>query len=112
MIATAQYYHSQAGVKGARSNYYPQIDAILSAGRETNKPFSDVEERFDAVGYNNMNNASIRLKQSLFDGFVTSETIAERLQTAKASRLNYKKVSEEIAFSAVQVYMQLKQFKL
>jgi adhesin transport system outer membrane protein len=111
LIAVAQYYSSQSQIDVARAGYYPNINLVLGAGREANIPFQQRNEQKDEVGYNNSNNANFRVEQMLFDGFITSETVAQRIKQAKASQLNEKRVSEEIILSAVQIYMQLRQFQ-
>ncbi len=111
MVAVAQYFNSKAQIGVAETGYYPNVNLVLGGGREVNRPFATRQEQFNTSGYNYSNSANFRFEQMLFDGFITAETVAQRIKQAKASRLNERRVGEEIILSAVQIYMQLRQFQ-
>jgi adhesin transport system outer membrane protein len=109
--ARAQIQQAVASVDEARSGYFPQANLKLEAGGEYNNPYAVKQGATPFPGQNYGNSGSINIRQMLFDGFVTSASVEQRLQQTKSARLSRDKVHEEIVATTVEVYMQLRQYQ-
>lgn len=110
-IAHEQVNQAIASVDEARSNYYPQISAKAEAGREYNNPYAVIQGATTHSGYSFGNNSTLNLRQMLYDGFITRETVKQRMQLVESSQLSKAKVTEELIKSTTEVYMELYQFQ-
>jgi outer membrane protein TolC len=107
--ARAQVKQAVAAVDEARSGYWPQASIKIEGGREYNNPYAVKQGATPFPGQSYGNNSSVNVRQMLFDGFVTSASVEQRLQLARSARLGRDRVHEEIVATTVEVYMQLRQ---
>jgi adhesin transport system outer membrane protein len=111
LIAMAQEGQAKASLKEARAPYYPQGVYNLSAGREFNDPLANSEGALASSGYNWASSQSVNIRQMIYDGFITRETVAQRLAALESTSHSKSKVSEELIKSTVEAYMQVYQFQ-
>ena len=110
-IANAQISIAESGKAESESLYYPQLNAKVDGGREYNDRFANRDGATDKAGYNYANGAGFNLRQMLFDGFVTRESVAQKMKQIESTKLNKDKVTEEIILSTIQVYTQMLQYQ-
>ena len=111
VVADAQISQAELGVEEARANYFPQANIKTEAGFEYNDPFAVRKGATQYAADSFTNNTTGNLRQMLYDGFITRETVRSRLQLAESSRISKAKITEELIRSTVEVYMELYQFK-
>jgi len=103
------YYYevtkSEIGI--AKSGYYPSVDLESSIGRKTT---GRVDNNISSETYNVFQN-SLKLKQNIFNGFYTNETVKyQKMRTLSASYSYLSKVND-IALKVVNAYIQVQQEK-
>jgi adhesin transport system outer membrane protein len=81
------------------------------ASREYNFPFALRMGATNYAGLNNSNNVAVSVRQMIFDGFITRETVKERLQLLESANVSREKVHEQLIKFTVEVYMELRQFQ-
>lgn len=110
-IASEQVNEAISAVDEARSNYFPQVSAKVEAGREYNDPFANSAGALNKSGANWGAAESLNLRQMLYDGFITRETVKQRMALVESSKFSRAKVTEELIKSTVEVYMEVYQFQ-
>lgn len=110
-IAAQQVVQAKSAVDEARSNYFPQVSVRAEAGREFNDPFAITTGATNRSGYNYANNTTLNMRQMLYDGFITRETVQQRMQLVESSQLSKAKITEELIKSTTEVYMELYQYQ-
>ena len=88
-------------VSRAESGFRPLIDGSADIGdqRTTSKPTTST------VGHSNPWGYSISMRQSVFNGFQTTNDVAEASATVKAGRENLRLVEANVLLDAVSTYM-------
>lgn len=110
-IADAQVLQAEAAVDEARANYFPQANIKSEYGFEYNDPFAVAQGATTFPADNMALSMSGNLRQMLYDGFLTAETVRQRMQLVESSKLSKNKVTEELIKTTVEVYMELYQFQ-
>lgn len=110
-IAFEQINQAAASVNETRGAYLPQVSAKSDIGPEYNDPFAVRAGATDHDGYNSGRSGGINVRQMLFDGFVTRETLEQRLQLVESAKYSHTKVSEELISSTAEAYMQFRQYQ-
>ncbi len=110
-IAAEQVNQAISAVDEARSNYFPQVSTKLEAGREYNDPFANSAGALNKSGANWGAAESLNLRQMVYDGFITRETVKQRMDLVESSKLSRAKITEELIKSTAEVYMELYQFQ-
>lgn len=110
-IAGEQVLQAVSAVDEARSNYFPQVSANAAAGREYNDPYANSAGALNYSGQNYGSSMGVNVRQMLYDGFITRETVKQRMALVDSSKLSRAKVTEELIKSTVEVYMELYQFQ-
>lgn len=111
LIAMAQVGQAKAAIDEANANYYPQATANIAAGREYNNPLANSAGALNYPGYNWGSSESLNVRQMLYDGFITRETVGQRIAALESTQYSKSKITEELIKSTVEVYMQLYQFQ-
>lgn len=110
-LALARVDEAKATVERARAGFGPQIDLRVATGQEGNtirEPFLvRPDERAADAGMRI--DASIRLRQMLFDFNVTRDDLLSSLATSDANRLRAIDVTEDIALRTAQAYLRILQ---
>lgn len=110
-IASEQVMQAAAAVDEARANYWPQMNFKGEHGREYNDPYALRQGATTHDGYNYGFSTSVNARQMIYDGFITNQTVQQRLQLVESANLSREKVSEELIKFSVEVYMELYQFQ-
>lgn len=91
----------------AKSGYYPKLDLVLGAGREStdrsNRANNAPDTDFDFTVYQN----SLTLTQNVFKGFETTYQVEQQENRAISSAYSYVEKVNDTAFSMVNSYIQV-----
>lgn len=110
-ISQAQIRQATSEVEAAKAPYFPQVSVNGEIGKEYNFPFALRQGATFYGGHNYGKSASFNVRQSIFDGNITRETVKVRLQLVESANLSREKVNEQLIKFAVEVYMELRQYQ-
>lgn len=110
-IADAQIAQAEFAVSETDAALYPQATIKTEAGYEYNDPFAVRQGATQFAADNFANNTTGNLRQLLYDGFVTRQSIRQRMQQVESSRISKAKVTEELIKATTEVYMEVYQFQ-
>lgn len=91
-------------VKEGYSDYYPQIDVEMAAGREFLEPTSGQNPT-------NLGKATLNVNQKLFDGFVTESEVDRRKELRYSASLDVKKEKEDLIIQITEYYLDILRYQ-
>lgn len=99
---------AEFGVKEAKGGYYPKVDAALGTGYERVENLSTINRGLATGGSKdvdlNRQEASLTLRQMIFDGFKTSSRV-EKSQSQLQNQISFSnEVKEKVAALATRAY--------
>jgi len=99
------YNSIKQDITSAKSGYYPKLDLVLGAGRESTNRYNRPNNApdFDLSVYQN----SLTLTQNIFKGFETTYQIEQQENKSISSAYSYIEKVNDTAFSMVNSYIQV-----
>nr|WP_319527115.1 TolC family outer membrane protein [Pseudomonas laurentiana] len=93
-------------LRAAQGGYLPRVDVLAGYGREgTDSPSTRIGNRSNDWETLNRGEASVRLRQMVFDGFATSSEVGRQQATVNSRAYALMGTSERTALNVAQVYL-------
>ncbi len=91
-------------LRAAQGGYLPRVDVLAGYGREgTDSPSTRIGNRSNDWETLNRGEASVRLRQMVFDGFATSSEVGRQQATVNSRAYALMGTSERTALNVAQV---------
>lgn len=98
---------AEGDLSEARAGFYPSVDLQANAGREHTDSPSTRSNASDPDPSLNRKEASLTLRQLLFDGFGVWNEVKRRKALLASSENRVKERSEQIALDAIEAYLEV-----